>query len=323
MNTVDDCRYLEPVLKGESWRIGAPIDLGAMDPDRRAEYVDHHVYRDAEGVWHLWACVRRTAVGRVLCHWRSDDLYASDWAATGEVIRASTEHGESISDWYGEEWLQSPFVVEHEGGFYMLYGGHGSGADAGGHPRDGDDPAMDCQICLMLSPDGRRWRRYVGDRGYSRLFLGPGEARDPCVLRIADRFVIYYAGYRNSDRNLPAFFARTSYDLLNWSDPRIVHGDLSPRFGDGPNGCESPHVVVVGGAYYLFRTQDYARGLTHVFRSEDPFDFGCEDASLHYVTTIDVAAPEVIITPDGGEMLISSSKDLCGGIRLQRLSWRE
>ena len=87
------------------------------------------------------------------------------------------------------------------------------------------------------------------------------------------------------------------------------------------------------GAYYLFRTQDYARARTHVFRSTDPADFGIGDARDNYVATpggasIAVAAPEIITDPadgDGavGDEYITSNHDLLGGTRLYRLKWEE
>jgi hypothetical protein len=110
---------------------------------------------------------------------------------------------------------------------------------------------------------------------------------------------------------------RTSTDLIGWSDWQLVH--LDPAFGPGPWDTECPHVVYRGGYYYLFRTEDYARAITHVFRSADPFDFGTGDASERYVCDIAVAAPEIIVN---GEMeYITSNHDLLGGTRMCRLRW--
>ena len=83
---------------------------------------------------------------------------------------------------------------------------------------------------------------------------------------------------------------------------------------------ECPHVVFRGGYYYLFRTEDYGLARTHVFRSEDPLDFGAGDASDGYVGMIGVAAPEIIVGPDGIEY-ITSNHDLRNGTKLCRLRW--
>jgi hypothetical protein len=180
------------------------------------------------------------------------------------------------------------------------------------------DPCMACQMCLMTSPDGRTWRRHRDVQGFSRLFVGPGETRDACVIRVGNRWHLYHAGYHGDDRNEAGFYLRTSTDLVHWSDWRLVHQDR--RYGSGPWDTECPHVVYRQGAYYLFRTEDYASARTHVFRSEDPFDFGIGDASANYVGSIAVAAPEVIVDGDGNET-ITSNHDLWGGTQLCRLAW--
>jgi hypothetical protein len=97
-----------------------------------------------------------------------------------------------------------------------------------------------------------------------------------------------------------------------------VHQD--PRYGGGPWGTECPHVVYRAGYYYLFRTEEYSTAKTHVFRSDDPVDFGIGDASDKYVGPIAVAAPEIIVGADGSEY-ITSNHDLRGGTRLCSLRW--
>ena len=71
-----------------------------------------------------------------------------------------------------------------------------------------------------------------------------------------------------------------------------MHQD--PRYGSRWWNTECPQVVFREGDYYLFRTEDYPAARTHVFRSQDPLDFGSGDASDTYVGMIAVAAPEII-----------------------------
>jgi hypothetical protein len=315
---------LRPVLDGDFWLIGPRPDLSGLLPDPvdgvpRHECVDHHVYCDIDGAWHLWGCIRGTSVGRILYHWEGGCLDEGPWRQTGELIRADHEAGESLQDWRGQEWIQSPYVVCHDGTFYMLYGGHGTGTTAAGEPVPYQDRRMDGQICLMTSPKGRTWTRHRDARGYSRLFLGPGETRDPCVIRVGARWHMYYAGYHDDDPAQAGFYVRTSTDLLAWSGWQLVH--LDPAFGPGPWDTECPHVVYRGGYYYLLRTEDYPRAITHVFRSADPFDFGIGDASDQYVCDIAVAAPEVIV--HGAHEYMTSNHDLTGGTRICRLRWEE
>ena len=49
--------------------------------------------------------------------------------------------------------------------------------DVGGHQANESGGIID-------PPDGRIWTRHRNEDGLSRLFLGPGETRDPCLIRI-------------------------------------------------------------------------------------------------------------------------------------------
>jgi hypothetical protein len=342
---------LRPVLDGDPWLLGPSPSLAGLLPDPGAgaplhQCVDHHVFQSRDGAansadvgaanstdvgaansadvgaWHLWGCIRGTSVGRILYHWEGDSLSQGPWRPTAEIVRVDRAAGESLDERDGEEWIQSPFVVRHDGTYYMFYGGHGTGLDARGRPVPRGDPSMACQMCLMTSPDGRTWARHRSasprGAGYSRLFTGPGETRDPCLIRVGNAWHLYYAGYHDDDPEQAGFYVRTSADLLHWSDWRLVHQDR--RYGPGRWDTECPHVVYRQGAYYLFRTEDYASARTHVFCSQDPFDFGIGDAAGRYVGSIAVAAPEVIVDAGGAEY-ITSNHDLRGGTMICRLAW--
>jgi hypothetical protein len=295
---------------------------GARNAHNRNEPVDHHIFRGPDGAWHLWGCVRRTHVGRVLYHWEADDLEQSPWTATGEIMRCDPAAGECIDDFGGEEWIQSPFFVHTDGTYYMFYGGHSTGRDAAGNPVDGsagDFGMFDavCQMCLMTSPDGRSWTRHRNRQGFSRVFEGPGEVRDPCLIKIGDLWHLYYSGYEENPLRAGAIYVRTSPDLLTWSDYRVVHRDAS--FGGPTWTQECPHVVYRDGFYYLFVTENYYDAVTHVYRSKDPLDFGIEVRDERYVGTIACAAPEICVV-DGREY-VSSNHDPVLGTQMCQLEW--
>jgi hypothetical protein len=90
--------------------------------------------------------------------------------------------------------------------------------------------------------------------------------------------------------------------------------------GAGMWSAECPHVVWREGYFYLFRTTSYRQPLTHVYRSQDPMDFGRGD-DARKIGTIAVAAPEVV--QHNGRDYISSVHDLAGGVQLMRLKWVE
>ncbi|MHB1294650.1 MAG: glycoside hydrolase family protein [Anaerolineae bacterium] len=293
-----------PAIDGEFWRIGSNPDLGALG-DPAQQVVDHAIFRSDDGRWHLWACVRGTAIGRLLYAWESDDITRPHWEPHGIAMRAEAAYGESINDWSGEEWIQAPHVVQAEGRHWMFFGGHNTERGV-------------CQICLATSPDGRSFTRHSNAQGYSRVFVGPGEARDPMVLRVGDLYHCYYTGHDAGRRTPCKVYCRTSPDLLNWSEPCQVswggHSSGAHRWS-----AECPFVVHLDGYYYLFRTSEYGPpARTHVYRSTDPLDFGL-GTDAKWVATLRVAAPEVIQV--GDQFYISTVEDLAGGVQLARLTW--
>ncbi len=331
---------LKPVLDGDWWVIGSPPDLAGILPGaetHKAEWqagggkdehnapVDHHLFRGPDGAWHLWGCVRETALGRVLYHWEARDVTESPWTQTAEIIRSDPSAGECINDWNGEEWLQSPFFVSDSGTYYMFYGGHSTDADENGRPipDEADErrrrALTACQMCLMTSTDGRTWTRHRNEDGFSRGFAGPGEVRDPCLLKVDRLWHCYYAGFSDNDQSRPGFFVRTSHNLVDWSDWKTVHQGLELAAGKWQTEC--PQVVFRRGYYYLFRTEDYYKAITHVYRSDDPLDFGVGDSSAKYVGTFPAAAVEVYEI-DGAEYVTSSHNPILG-TQMCRLKWVE
>lgn len=325
-------RKLKPVLEGDWWLIGPPPVQGKNNIPVKVnnngdvvpyECVDHHIFQSPDGSWHLWGCVRNTGWGRILYHWTADNLTDSPWEDTGEFIRASQVYGESINGWDNEEWIQSPYFVQENGIYYMFYGGHSTGRNKWGVPAKGNDRNSsfdtECQICLMTSTDGYNWKRHTFADGFSRLFYGPGEARDPCLIKINDVWHMYYTGLEDGDPEKGGMYVRTSDDLLNWSDYKLIH--RSHRFGSIWWEIECPHVVYRDGYFYLFRTQNYGKAITHVFRSEDPYNFGTDEdaADKNYIGQIAWAATEIYNV--NGVEFVSSNHDPAYGTQMSRIKW--
>ena len=78
-------------------------------------------------------------------------------------------------------------------------------------------------------------------------------------------------------------------------------------------------VVRLEGYFYLFRTQRYGeKEQTSVYRSKDPFDFGVDD-DRHFVGTMPVAAPELILHEN--QWYIAALNSKLDGIRIAKLKW--
>ncbi len=304
-SVTDGRRPLFPRLVGDPWHITGAPELGELGRPETQQVVDHAIFQSRDGAWHLWACVRGTKVGRVLYAWETDDLHRLRWEPRGIVMRAEGRFGESMNDWQGEEWIQAPHVIRAQGRYWLFYGGHNT-------------ELGECQICLATSVDGRRFMRYQNNQGYSRVFIGPGEARDPMVIDVAGVYHCYYAGHDRGRRAPGKVYLRTSTDLYHWSPYREVAwgGHAS---GAGPWSAECPFVVEIDGLFYLFRTSEYAPiARTHVYCSTDPTDFGLGNDEK-WITTLRVSAPEIV--RDGDSWYISSVEDLAGGVQLSRLEW--
>ncbi len=323
-------RLLKPVLVGDYWLTGGSPDLTGIIPEgappteehggsQACEVngcVDHHVFQDNDGLWHMWGCVRKTSVGRILYHWTTPSLMEANWLQTGEIIRCDHTKGESVEGRveYTSEMMQSPFIIKENGLFYYFFGGHTT------MMRTTPLWADACQMCLMTSEDGVAWKRHENKAKFSRVFVGPGEVRDPCLIKIGNLWYCYYAGFYGDTEENAAFFVRTSKNLVDWSEWTKVHEDSS--YGAGRWDTECPFVTYKDGYYYLFRTIDYYSGNTAVFRSEDPMDFGIGNASDKYVCNIFCAAPEIIIDENGNEFM-SSSHDPVIGNYMSKMEWRE
>ncbi len=336
-------RKLRPVLDGDFWLTGGNPDLGKIGGNRDdskgwvQECVDHHIFRAGDGLWHLWGCIRGTKVGRILYHWKAASLTDRDWEQTGEMIRCNTSYGENLSRWGDQDWIQSPFIMHDGEKYIMFYGGHSTQWDVVGactgkaYPSIHMQSAMSRgQICSMESADGLHWTRRLNRDGQSRLFIGPGEARDPSLLKVGDVWHLYYAGavLDESGAPLAGDYLRTSVDLRHWSDWRLVHRDRSVTDPSNLNKPvwthECPTVVYREGYYYLFRTENYTQRRTHVYRSEDPADFGLTDSAAQekYVGMIAVGAPEIITDTDGAQYITSSHLPSEGTL-ICRLKWEE
>jgi hypothetical protein len=140
-----------------------------------------------------------------------------------------------------------------------------------------------CRLLTSSSPDLSTWLPYAGkDLPEQNLVFRDIVDRDFCVFWDArlGKYLMYYCA--------DALKVRTSNDLLHWSDPVTVLRDTT----GSPHGySESPQVIYRNGYYYLWTSGiDYSH--SHLFISEDPFNFG--DAVANSIEETPGHAPEIV-----------------------------
>jgi len=284
-----------PQIDGEWWQVAGDPDLGPLTSPRQ-QPVDFALWQAADGTWQLWSCIRHTKCGghtRLFYRWEGKRLTDKGWTPMGIAMQADPKCGEARGG------LQAPHVIRIEGVYHMFYGDWNS-------------------ICLAKSKDGKTFTRVLDAAGKAGMFTeGRGaNTRDAMVLPIGGLYYCYYTAFPN---RRGAVYCRTSRDLRNWSESKIVA--FGGSAGRGPGSAECPHVVYHKncGYYYLFRTQRYGRGAqTSVYRSKDPLDFGVND-DQHLVCRLRVAAPEIILHE--GRWYIASLLPSLKGIQIAGLKW--
>jgi hypothetical protein len=289
---------LTPRINGQWWTVAGDPDLGPLTHPKQ-QPVDFGIWQAADGTWQIWSCIRGTkepGKTRLFHRWEGAKLTDSNWTPRGIAMQADPALGET------QGGLQAPYVIRHEGKFWMFYGDW-------------------AHICLALSTDGKTFTRYRNAEGKPQLaFQGPVEpnrnVRDPMVLRIGGKWHCYYTAH---PKHKGPDYARISDNLLHWGKERMVAA--RGKSGDGPYSAECPFVVEPQpGQFYLFRTQQYGKNAqTMVYHSHDPLDFGIDNDVSHYVCTLPVAAPEIFLFE--GRWYMAALLPSLKGVQIARLDW--
>jgi beta-xylosidase len=271
-------------------------------------YINDHCFtRDRDGTWHLIGITHPEPFAPFdelhLAHATAPGLHGP-W--TKRPFALSTDVAA------GETHLWAPHGIEHDDRYWMF-------VCAGG-----PSPA-EYRIHLATSDDCATWTRHEANP----LVVDGYEARDPMVLRVGDRWVMYYTATERAEGGHHVVIATESDDLVHWEGRHIVYRD--PMEGTGAGPTESPFVMERDGRYHLFIGPDWA-GLkasldagaydpatyrrTRVLESTDPLSFHLDQQ----VATIDAHAAEVVVD-EAGESWISHCGWGQGGVYLAPLTW--
>ena len=283
---------LLPQIDGPWWTVAGDPDLGPLS-DPQQQPVDFGIWQANDGTWQLCSCIRKTRCGgntRLFYCWDGEKLTDKNWRPMGIAMQADPKFGEAAGG------LQAPHVIKVADLYQMFYG-----------------------ICRATSRGGKRFQRVLVEKNSTQMFTEDtpqvrANTRDAMVLTIGDTYYCYYTAYPHRKG---AVYCRTSKDLNNWSESKIVA--FGCQAGTGPSSAECPHLVYRHGWYYLFRTQRYGRDAkTSVYRSKDPLEFGIEDDRF-FLCSLPVAAPEII--GHQGQDYIASLLPSLKGIQIAQLNW--
>ncbi len=257
-------------------------------------YLNDHCLIRHEGLWHFFGIIGDVRGSPGGLHGVEDSLAH----ATSADLMRWTVHPHALTAtgiWPEEVTCFAPYVIEHDGCFYMLY----CVADAQRTQR----------ICLATSTDLFNWERFPGnpvivpsvswakwpgfglprpdevdrmhrDAGGDALSVARrlggtyGGCRDPHVIQLDDgTFVAYWVArvQEKFGHNLVCVAASMSHDLLHWQEIGPVFTMKAWPFDEEPTlEIESPCVVPKDGKFWLFFKHGW---WTHFVSSDSPYDF--------------------------------------------------
>jgi beta-fructofuranosidase len=176
----------------------------------------------------------------------------------------------------------------------------------------GDSDHTRYKIHLATSRDLVTWTRHPKNP----MVVDGYDARDPFVMRVGDKWVLYYTATSDPSGGHHVVACVTSDDLVTWGNRRVVYTD--PEVGTYGGPTESPFVVRRGKSFYLFVGPRPEYDGTDVFVSRNPFLWRTAGKVGH----IRAHAAEVIRDADG-KWYISR----CGwgerGVSLAPLTWKD
>jgi beta-fructofuranosidase len=289
-----------PKLAGTGWRV-------LFTPVRSGVYVnDHCVVQARDGRWHVFGITKATPdidphQERWFCHGSGASLAAGGFEEHGPVCDFGTRAWAPSVAFDGERWV-------------MLYG----------------PDRLRAAVC-----DDARLESW--HEAPCTLAGAPiqGVMRDGMIFRLDDdTWLLYATGKRG---RAGAVSVCVSEDLLNWRFVRFAlrTAEAAPK-QPAWAATESPFVFERDGEYWLSLTYtssgagpaDYHETL--LFRSRNPFDFGCYGGDpAEAAARLEAHAPEYLRDPDTDRWYVTSAgwpgerfgTVIPGSVAIRELDW--
>jgi hypothetical protein len=253
---------------------------------------DHTFIRPVDGQWHLFGITHPEPAApqqeKFFAHATAPDL-AGPWAKREPVMPANEQLGETV--------VWAPYVLEHDGLYWMYY-------CAGGKQHE------QYHIHLATSSDLFTWKRHPDNP----MVVDGYDARDPMVIRYANRWILYYTATSEPHGGNHVVKAATSDDLTRWSGNQEVF--VAHQKGTYGGSTESPFVVSRNGTYYLFVCTNRGYNETAVYQSDDPFHW----EQSNRIAKFPAHAAEVVQLSNG-QWFVSRAGWGQGGVYLAELVW--
>lgn len=286
---------------GTAFRVG--MFEKVYDPsvgEKENWYINDHTFIHAEGgegkggLWHLFGITHREPAKameeKFFAHATAQEI-TGPWTKQAPVMPVDEAIGETVT------W--APYVLRHEGQYWMFYCGGGKD-----HSK--------YHIQLATSPDLFHWRRHSANP----MVMDGFDARDPMVMRHENEWILYYAATSTPRGGNHTVKAARGKDLVHWSNEREIFRDAEVGTYGGPT--ESPFVVARNGRFYLFVCTNHGYNETAAYVSDTPFHFEAANLAGKFAAH----AAEIIQTPQG-KWYASRAGWGQGGVYLAELTWRD
>ncbi|MBL7186112.1 MAG: family 43 glycosylhydrolase [Phycisphaerae bacterium] len=258
---------------------------------------DHCFIYGHEHTWHLFGITRQEPAMPLeeinFAHATAKTLLQQPWSKQPFALTVAKEPP------CNEVHLWAPHVIGHRGIYYMYYCA-------------GDRDHTMYKIHLATSRDLKTWTRHPKNP----MIVDGFDARDPFILRVKNKWVMYYTANSSPNGGNHVVACVMSNDLITWDNRGVVFTD--PKMGTYGGPTESPFVVRRGERFYLFIGPRHGYDGTDVFVSDDPFHWKIDNKVGHFK-----AHAAEVVRDGNGKWYISRCGWERGGVYLAPLIWKD